>query len=164
MPENMIEERERNAAQLIDSTIIRKLVIKNEMTEVERLCDFVMSFCQQLSVTNKCANNVCLAVEEAVVNVINYAYPHGTQGSISIMMESGQETLTVVIKDRGKPFDPTKVAEVDVSSDAEHRQIGGLGIFIIKRMMDRMDYERTPDGYNLLRLEKNIKHLTTSQP
>ena len=87
MPENMIEERERNAAQLIDSTIIRKLVIKNEMTEVERLCDFVMSFCQQLSVTNKCANNVCLAVEEAIVNVINYAYPHGTQGRISIMTD-----------------------------------------------------------------------------
>ena len=160
----MIEERERNAAQLIASPAIRELVIKNEITEVERLYDFVMSFCQALSITNKSAKNICLAVEEAVVNVINYAYPHGTQGSISIMMESRQDVLKVVIKDRGKPFDPTKVAEADVSSDAEHRIIGGLGIFLIKRMMDKMDYERTPDGYNLLRLEKNINHLTTSKP
>ena len=141
-----------------------ELVIKNDNTEVERLNTFIMSFCQEHSINDEYANRICLAVEEAVVNVIDYAYPPGTQGEISVLAECGQEALTFVIKDSGVAFDPTMAKEADVSSDVEHRQIGGLGIFLIRSIMDRMEYERTPDGYNLLRLEKDIKNLTTSPP
>ena len=65
--------------------------------------------------------------------------------------------LTLVIKDHGAPFDPTQHADVDVDAALDERQIGGLGIHLVKAIMDTVNYERTADGYNVLTLTKTLK-------
>ena len=97
-----------------------------------------------------------LAIEEAVVNVINYAYPPGTHGVINIKAQANEERLKFVIIDSGTPFDPTVKDDVDISLPAEQRPIGGLGIHLVRQLMDTINYEYT-DGQNVLSLRKKLK-------
>ena len=100
---------------------------------------------------------VNMAVEEAVVNVMKYAYPIEYRGDVTIEAASNNERLKFTIIDSGKPFDPTVQAEVDTTLSAKERKIGGLGIHIMRQNMDSMNYERI-DNLNVLTLRKNIKH------
>jgi sigma-B regulation protein RsbU (phosphoserine phosphatase) len=104
-----------------------------------------------------------LAVEEAVANIINYAYPKESLGRIEIELQGrsasckGQKgDLTVTITDFGEPFDPTARQEVDVTKNIEKRQIGGLGIYLYLKLMDSCIYQRTEDGRNVLIMTKGI--------
>ena len=92
-----------------------------------------------------------------MANVINYAYPKGTRGHVELTAEISDDVLTLVVKDHGIPFDPTQHEEVDVNAELNDRPIGGLGIFLVRSIMDTMEYQRTPDGYNVLTLSKKIK-------
>ena len=96
-----------------------------------------------------------LAVEEAVVNVINYAYPKGIQGEIQIQAQANDQCLEFVISDSGTAFDPTTHQEVDTTLSVAERPIGGLGIHLITQIMDSINYERK-DNKNILTLRKNL--------
>jgi sigma-B regulation protein RsbU (phosphoserine phosphatase) len=96
-----------------------------------------------------------LAIEEAVVNVMNYAYPAGEEGTVTIDAKADGTTLTFVIIDNGTPFDPTAKGEVDTTLSAEERGIGGLGIHLIRQLMDSINYERN-NGRNVLTLVKKL--------
>ena len=101
--------------------------------------------------------NLNLAVEEAVVNVMTYAYPSGTKGTVNIVASTEGDWMQFVISDTGQPFDPTAQAEADTTLSAEERPIGGLGIFLIRQIMDAVSYMRV-DGRNILTLRKNMKN------
>ena len=96
-----------------------------------------------------------LAIEEAVVNVMNYAYPAGTVGNVTIEVKSNGSEVSFIIIDSGTPFDPTAKPEVDITLSAEDRSIGGLGIHLIRQIMDHINYERV-NGRNVLTLIKKI--------
>ena len=98
-----------------------------------------------------------LAAEECVANVINYAYPKGIRGHVEMTALIVNGLLTLTIKDHGVPFDPTAHEAIDVNAELDNRPIGGLGIFLVKSIMDTMAYQRTSDGYNVLTLTKQIK-------
>jgi sigma-B regulation protein RsbU (phosphoserine phosphatase) len=98
------------------------------------------------------ADSLNLALEEAVVNVINYAYPEGTVGEVIIDAATNDTALTFTVTDSGKPFDPTAREEVDIDANVEDRPIGGLGIHLVRQIMDNVRYER--------RGEKNVLILT----
>lgn len=134
------------------------LILKNEVSEVTRLSDFMKSVTYKLKIKNSLGRQLRLAVEEAVVNVINYAFPAGTTGEISVkvMILSDGETLNIQIIDAGVPFDPTAKEKTDTSLSAEDRQIGGLGILLVRELMDTINYERN-EGKNILTLVKKIK-------
>lgn len=98
-----------------------------------------------------------LVMEEAVSNIIFYAYKkEETDKSIGISVTLEDDLLTVVLTDTGRPFDPTAREDPDVSLSAEDRPIGGLGIFLIKKMMDRVVYRREADK-NVFIMSKKIK-------
>lgn len=98
-----------------------------------------------------------LVMEEAVSNIIFYAYKEGETGeNIRISMELEDGVLTIVLTDTGLPFDPTAREDPDVSLSAEERPIGGLGIFLIKKMMDEVVYRRETDT-NVFIMKKKIK-------
>ena len=99
--------------------------------------------------------NLNLALEEVVSNVILYAYPREMGEKITIMAQTEKQSLIFTITDKGKEFDPTNVEEADVTLSAEEREIGGLGIFIVKNIMNEVTYQRL-DGKNILTLKKNI--------
>ena len=136
----------------------RRLIMKNEMSEVGRLRTFFFSVCREHGIDDETAKILNLALEEWVANVINYAYPKGMRGHVEVTADVTDDVLTLVIKDHGAVFDPTQHAEVDIDADLDERAIGGLGIHLIRTIMDTVDYERTADGYNRLVLTKKLKN------
>jgi sigma-B regulation protein RsbU (phosphoserine phosphatase) len=97
-----------------------------------------------------------VAIEEAVVNVMKYAYPPDTRGDLTVEAASNEICMKITIIDSGKPFDPTVQADVDTTLPANERRIGGLGIHIVRQHMDSINYERV-DNLNVLTLRKKIK-------
>ena len=139
-----------------DSILNETLVLKNDLREVERLGGFVKSVAEKLNLEQSLAAQLRLAIEEAVVNVMNYAYPAGSDGEVRVDMVSDGRSIKVTVIDSGIPFDPTLPVKADTSLSAEDRQIGGLGILLVRELMDTMQYERT-EGNNVLTLIKQIK-------
>ena len=131
------------------------ITLPNDVQEVPRLSTFVDEVCEAVHFDMGTTMKVTLAIEEAVVNVMDYAYPPGTAGSVSIDAKADDEWLTFVISDKGKPFDPTLSKEVDTTLPAEERRIGGLGIHLVRQIMDAISYEWT-DGTNVLTLKKKL--------
>ena len=136
-------------------TYQRTLTITNDLERVSRLNTFIDEVCETNGFDMPTTMQINLAMEEAVVNVINYAYPTGTKGNITIEAKSNGKELMLVISDTGKPFDPTARAEVDTTLNVEDRSIGGLGIHLIRQIMDHINYERT-NGHNILTLIKKL--------
>jgi len=89
------------------------------------------------------------------VNVIDYAYPYGEKGSITIKADSNHREVRFTIIDSGIPFDPTSVLEADTTLDAQNRPIGGLGILLSRKLTDSVSYVRR-NGQNVLTLTKSI--------
>ena len=133
----------------------RSLTLPNDINTIPQLNEFIDTVCEELEIDMALAMSLNLAMEEAVVNVMDYAYPEGTEGEVDIEAIADEAQLHFTISDSGKPFDPTAKEEVDTTLSAEERPIGGLGIHLIRQLMDNISYERK-DGKNILRLSKNI--------
>ena len=133
----------------------RSLTLPNDINTIPQLNEFIDTVCEELEIDMALAMSLNLAMEEAVVNVMDYAYPEGTEGEVDIEAIADETQLHFIISDSGKPFDPTAKEEVDTTLSAEERPIGGLGIHLIRQLMDNISYERK-DGKNILRLSKNI--------
>lgn len=133
------------------------LTIHNQVSELTALADFVSQTCSGAGVDNTLTMSINLALEEAVSNVIFYAYPKGeTDHNITVKCTVTEDALIYTIFDRGIPFDPTSRADADVTLSAEERKIGGLGIFLVRQIMDKTEYQRRGNE-NILTLTKYIK-------
>ena len=131
-----------------------ELSVKPQVGEVPRLIDWVGSCCAAEGLAEDLTFKMTLALEEAVVNVITHAFeglppPH----SITVRLDVTAASITAELIDNGQFFDPTSAPDPDVSLPLEERRVGGLGIHLMRSMMDRMHYHRS-DGNNILRLEK----------
>jgi sigma-B regulation protein RsbU (phosphoserine phosphatase) len=138
-----------------DLTLDEELTLQNDVRQVRQLNEFVKQVMSQLGIEPSLAKKLRLAVEEAVVNVIDYAYPAGVTGDITVQASFDNQCLRFVIKDSGVAFDPTEKEKADTSLSAEDRPIGGLGILLVRELMDSINYERL-DGMNVLTLKKTI--------
>lgn len=139
----------------METEIKRQLTLPNDVKQVPLLAEFIDGICEAAEVDMMLTMQLNLAIEEAVVNVMNYAYPAGTEGTVCIDAQVSNGVLQFVISDSGAPFDPTARAEVDTTLSAEERGIGGLGIHIVRQIMDSIDYKRI-DGRNVLTLGKKL--------
>jgi len=139
-----------------DITFQRTLTLTNDLKRVPRLNEFIDEVCEANGFDMATAMQLNLAIEEAVVNVMNYAYPANVQGNITIEAKSNGKEMKFIISDTGKTFDPTARPEVDTTLGAEEREIGGLGIHLMRQIMDNINYERI-DGHNVLTLTKKIQ-------
>lgn len=131
------------------------ITLPNDVQATTELGMFVDEVCENVGFDMSTTFKLNLAIEEAVVNVMSYAYPAGTKGDVDIDAEADDEQLKFVISDSGTPFDPTQKGEVDTTLSAEERGIGGLGIHLIRQIMDTINYERV-DGKNVLTLSKKL--------
>ena len=136
-----------------DMRLSRSLKLTNNVDEVPQLAAFVDEVCEAIGLDMSLTMSLNLAIEEAVVIVMDYAYPTGKKGDILIEAKANNQCLKIVIIDWGTPFDPTTKAEVDTTLSAEERPIGGLGIHLVRQIMDSINYERI-DGKNVLTLRK----------
>ena len=146
----------RYQAQSFDSKLTETLTLKNNVKEVARLSAFIKQVTEQLQIDKELASQLRLAVEEAVVNVIDYAYPAEKEGEIEVRVMSDGSIIKFVIIDSGGAFDPTAKEKADITLSAEDRQIGGLGLLLVRELMDSINYERE-GGKNILTLMKKIK-------
>ncbi len=139
-------------------TMMRCETFPSRLESLPNIYTFVRSFFQTCGITNGHLKNRELAVDEAASNIIKYAYSD-QEGSLRIYaMESGDD-IRLVLQDSGNPFDPTSVHLPDIQKLLENRLTSGLGVFLMRRFTDQIQYERTPNGLNLLTLiwEKNQK-------
>ena len=132
------------------------LTLINKVSEITKLNAFVKSATAALNMENGLANQIKLAVEEAVTNVIDYAYPNGTEGNISVTIKADESRVRFILSDSGAEFDPTGVSKADTTLTVDERPIGGLGVFLVRNLMDSINYERV-DGKNVLRMEKRFR-------
>lgn len=132
------------------------LHLTNDVKQVPKLNEFVKEVADRLNLEHSLTSQLMLAVEEAVVNVMSYAYPLGTTGDITVEAKATEQWLKYIITDQGKAFDPTQNNKADITLNAEDRPIGGLGILLVQQLMDTINYERI-DGNNVLTLKKNYK-------
>ena len=146
----------RYTPKQFESTFQKELTLKNDTRQVPQLNSFIKSVAKQLELDTTQARQLQLGVEEAVVNVMSYAYPPDTKGDITIKALSDGQKLKIQIVDSGVAFDPTETERIDTTLSADERQIGGLGIFLIRELMDTINYERR-DGKNILTMEKRVK-------
>ena len=142
--------------QQLESHLKRSITLQNDIEQVPELAAFIDGFCEELGLDPSLTTSLNLALEEAVVNSMNYAYPAGTKGNIIVEAQANAERLRFTISDEGIPFDPTAASEVDTELSAEERPIGGLGVHLFRQIMDSINYERV-GGRNILTLRKKLK-------
>ena len=135
--------------------IRKSIVLPNDVKVVPQLTDFVTEACEAVGFDEMTTMQMNVAIEEAVVNVMNYAYPQGEHGDVTIETATNGLRLKFTIIDSGKPFDPTVQAEVDTTLPASQRSIGGLGIHLVRQIMDSINYERV-NNLNVLTLRKKL--------
>lgn len=125
------------------------LNLHNDINEVPRLGEWIETMGENNDVPMADVFKLNLALEEAVVNVMNYAYPGQTGMPITLTMEKTGNTLIFSLVDSGVPFDPTSTEEPDLTLSADERPIGGLGIFLVREMMSDINY-RYENSQNIL--------------
>ncbi len=133
----------------------KRLILHNDVREIPELTTLLDALAESGMLIPGVLMSLNLALEEAVTNVMMYAYPAGEKGLVDIEAELKDGKLTFRITDSGIPFDPTTVPDADISLDAEKRPVGGLGIFLVRRIMDIVSYERR-DGKNILTMQKYL--------
>lgn len=131
--------------------------MRNDIEQIPTLAEWIDS----LGIPDELNMPINLAIEEAVSNVMLYAYPDNKSGQVLVEFEGCKHTdkgeqLTFVISDSGIPFDPTQKPEADITLSAEDRAIGGLGIHLVRQIMDKVTYVRK-NNKNILTLVKYAK-------
>ena len=133
----------------------KSIILANDISEITRLYEFIEEMGNDFSLSPDIVFNLNLVLEEAVINVINYAYPKEDHQYIYLSATMKDGSIVLVLTDTGKEFDPTAAPEADITLSADERQIGGLGIFLIRQIMNEVKYERI-EGKNVLTLEKKL--------
>lgn len=136
-------------------SVHKSLVISNKKSEISKLENIIDEIGYELNLPISLRTNINVALEEAVSNIILYAYPTNQEHEIHLNYKYENQELTFELIDNGIPFDPTKIDDPDLTLDINERQVGGLGIMLIKKIMDVVLYERINDE-NHLTLKKYI--------
>lgn len=129
--------------------------LKNKLAEIERLTNAIMKFGRENALSHKIIFDINLALEEVVNNIILYAYKDKKDHQIHIYLELGGTELMLKVEDDGIPFNPLEVPEPDINKPLEERQPGGLGLFFVRNLTDKLAYRRDRDK-NILMMRKNI--------
>lgn len=132
----------------------KSITLKNHLSELERLTLFLDEVIEELELDMGLGMNIQLALEEAVANVIMYAYPADSEQDFTVKVLRDTRGLSFWLMDHGVPFDPTLLPDTDVTLPAEERPIGGLGVFLVRQIMDEVSYTRLGNENQLFMWKK----------
>src|SRR5262245_19459303 len=132
------------------------IAIKNDTAEIDPLAEQVLAFCRQRNVGDDFFYDVRLALEEAVSNTIKFGYDDHGVHTIRVKASLNDQELHLEIEDDAKDFNPMDVPAPDLALPVEERPIGGLGVFLLRAVMDHSEHERIGDR-NSLRMTKRLR-------
>ena len=130
--------------------------LKNDLSELETLRQNLENYAQCIGLCGKCIFEINLGLEELITNIISYGFKDNLEHLIKIKIRRNNKTLILYVEDDGLPFNPLEVKKPEHPCDIENIKIGGLGIHIIKTLMDDVFYERC-EYKNKLTLKKKIE-------
>ena len=129
--------------------------LKSKLSELKVLCSHLEDCGNIMELPQMCLFEINLALDELFTNIISYGFEDESESQIKFSLAKDNETLVVQVEDDGIPFNPLEVSGPEVSQDLDLINIGGLGIHLIKKMMDDINYQRA-EGKNKLILKKCI--------
>ena len=133
------------------------ITLANDLADLTKLAEFIDTFCEPLNPTPNDVMAFQLALEEAATNVMTHGYDDGQPHTFTVSLAAdAAHRITAVITDDARAYDPLARPPVDINVPLEERAIGGLGVHLVKKLMDVARYERR-DGKNILTLERTIR-------
>ena len=130
--------------------------LKSSLTELDQLCENLETFGEKFGLSKKLIFEINLALDELFTNIISYGFNDDKEHIIKVTLIPQKDELCLCIEDDGTPFNPIDFETPDVACSVEECKIGGLGIHIMKKLMDEVCYERCGDK-NILNLKKKIE-------
>ena len=134
-----------------------ELKVKSKTENLSEIRDFVSSNAAKAGISSAAIDSIILAVDEACTNIIKHAYKLSPSGEIIIRIDYDENKFTIAIIDYGNSFDPTKVPRPDLQKYYREHRVGGLGMYLMKSLMDDVKYTSIPGKYNQVLLSKNIR-------
>jgi serine/threonine-protein kinase RsbW len=121
---------------------------------LDEIREFVADVAREGGFTEKEIYSLQLAADEAASNIIEHAYAGISNADLDVSCDMYGDTLTITMHDNGRPFDPSKVKKPDLKADLSDRQIGGLGVYLMRKLMDEVSYKSNSKTGNLLTMTK----------
>jgi len=134
--------------------LMRKEIFPAQFQYLDEIREYVAGVASKAGFDSREVYSIQLATDEAASNIIEHAYEGVSNGEIEIACGMNGKLLTITLHDHGKPFDPGSVRPPNLKASLSERQIGGLGIYLMRKLMDDVRYESIPGGGNLLTLVK----------
>ncbi len=116
--------------------------VTNELSEIPRLADRIDAFCRERNIHGRVVYRFNLALDEALTNIMSYAFPDGGRHEIEVTVVHDGSALAASISDDGAAFDPLSQEAPDIHASIEERKVGGLGIHLLRKLTDSADYRR----------------------
>jgi anti-sigma regulatory factor (Ser/Thr protein kinase) len=131
--------------------------LKNRLADLDVLCEHLAAFCKTCGIAKKQKFEINLALDELFTNIINHGFEDEKEHDIRVTCIKSDNTVEITIRDDGIPFNPLEAPQPDLNCTFNDREIGGLGIHLIKAYIDQIDYQRK-DEENVLTLTKELKN------
>ena len=135
----------------------KELKVKSKTENLSVIRDFISTSAAEARVTPDVVENIILAVDEACTNIIKHAYKSFPDGELIIKTKSTQSRFIISITDFGNTFKPDSIPEPDLQKYYRQKRVGGLGMYLMKTLMDEVKYTSIPGKHNEVLLSKNIK-------
>jgi len=130
--------------------------LKNDLSELEALCQHLNKFGRLTGLSEACIRDVNICLDELLTNIVSYGFEDDLEHIIRFTMDLDNQVLTLSIEDEGVPFNPLEKKDPEVPADLIDVRIGGLGIHIVRKLMDDIRYNRK-QGKNKLTMKKSIQ-------
>jgi anti-sigma regulatory factor (Ser/Thr protein kinase) len=134
----------------------KTFILNNDLAEIQRLTDILCKLCEENNIRNKVLCDVTLALEEIFANIVHYAYEDNEEHLVKIHIKIRDNVLALEIKDDGKPFNPLEIPVTNTEAPLEERKIGGLGIHLVRNLIDELEYKQVK-GKNVLTMKVRLQ-------
>ena len=134
-----------------------KIIFDANFQNLDEIRDFVGQAARQAGFSDRDIYSIQLAADEASSNIIEHAYSGVDDGKFEIECSTADGELKIVMRDWGKPFDPSSIPEPNIKADLSERKIGGLGMYLMRKLMDEVSYDTSPESGNILIMVKRME-------
>ena len=131
------------------------IILKNDFAEIKILTDGINYFAEKNHLDNETTLDLCLVLDEIITNIISYGFDDESEHKIIVNLNVNNKVLSVKIEDDGISFNPLEYPTPDTTKPLEEREVGGLGVFFVKKLMDKIEYERK-ENKNILTVSKSL--------